>query len=90
MNQMIGTYSVARNTRRWLMVTFHTIFNIAGISTQTSYTEQQCENKAHNIYQKSCNAVSVEQIKRHSEITRGVHKTLHQKLHQFQTQTKKF
>ena len=33
-DQMIGAYNVARNTKRWPMVMFYTILNIAGINAQ--------------------------------------------------------
>ena len=46
-DQMVGTFNVARNTRRLPMVTFYTIVNIAGINAQT---EQQYENKVQNNY----------------------------------------
>ena len=33
-DQKIDTYNVAKNTRRWRMVIFYTILNIAGINAQ--------------------------------------------------------
>ena len=84
-DQMIATPNVARNTRSWPMVIFYKILNIAAISAQTihmlnSNVKISCRIFIRNLITRLVS----EQIKKHSEISTGVHKPIHLKLHQFQ------
>ena len=51
-----------------------------------SHDEQQCKNKVKIFIRSLVMQLVSEQIKRHAKISMGVHKLLHLKLHQFQTQ----
>ena len=49
-DQMVGTFNVARNTRRLPMVTFYTIVNIAGINAQTIHMLNSSVKIRHKIF----------------------------------------
>ena len=51
-----------------------------------SYAEQQCEIRCRIFIRNLIMQLLSGQIKRHPEISTGVHKPLHLKLHQFQSQ----
>ena len=87
MDQMTGAHNVARDTRRWPPVTFYTTVNIAGTNAQTVRMLNGNVKIRHRTFigNPVTHLVS-EQIKRHSEISTGVHKPLHLQLHQFQSQ----
>lgn len=89
-DQMVGTYNVARNTRRWPMVIFYTILNIAGVNAQIIYMKNNAKNdilRRRMFIRKLITELLSEQIKRRSENTTGVHKPLHLKLQQFHKQS---
>ena len=58
-DQMTGAHNVARDTRRWPPVTFYTTEYCRNKCSDCSYASQLGENKAQNIYWKSCNTLSV-------------------------------
>ena len=86
-DQMTGAHNVARDTRRWPPVTFYTTVNIAGTNAQTVRMLNGNVKIRHRTFigNPVTHLVS-EQINRHSETSTGVHKPLHLKLHQFQSQ----
>ena len=86
LDHITDTYNVARDIRRWPMVIFYTILNIAGINARTIAMLNSNMKIRHRILNRNLVMWLVsEKIKRRSEISTGVHKPLHLKL-QFQTQ----
>ena len=86
-NKMIGTYNMDRNTRRRPMVILYRILSIAGINAQTIHVLKSNVKIRHRIFIRNLiMQLLSEQIQRCSEISTGVHKFLHLKLHEFQTQ----
>ena len=51
-DQMCASYNVSRNTRRWPMVIFYTILNIAGINSQVIYIGNNLEKKRRRLFLK--------------------------------------
>ena len=68
-------------------LTAYTILNIAGINAQTIHMLNSNVKIRNRIFIRNLVTQLVsKQIKRCSEVSTGVHKPLHLKLHQFQTQ----
>ena len=94
-DQMTGTYEVARNTSRWPMVISYTVLFkntftfIAEINAQTIPMLNSNVKIRSRIFIKNLimHLVS-EQINRQSEISSGVYKSLHLNLHQFKHKLK--
>ena len=83
MDHVVGTHTVARSPRRWPMVIFHIILNITGINAQTILLNSNVKIRCRIFIRNLIILLVSEQIKRHSEISTGVHKPVHLKLHQF-------
>ena len=62
-DQMIGAYNVARNTKRWPMVMFYTVLNIAGINAQTIHMLNSNVKIRHGIFIRNLMQLVSEQIK---------------------------
>ena len=62
-DQMIGAHNVARDTRRWPMVMFYTVLNIAGINAQTIHMLNSNVKIRHGIFIRNLMQLVSEQIK---------------------------
>ena len=86
MDQIIGTYIVLKHQKMAYGYILHNFEYCRNKCSDCSHAEQQCENKGTKYRMFIRNLLTQlvsEQIKRHSEISTGVHKPVHLKLHQF-------
>lgn len=80
-DQMVGTYNVARNTRRWPMIIFYTVLNIAGINAQIIHMLNQNVKVRRRVFIKNLVTQLVsDHMRRRSDIITGIHNTLQIKL----------
>lgn len=88
-DKMCATYNVARNVRRWPMVIFFALLNVAGINAEViymsnNYNPNQKTNKRRIFLKGLCKELCLEQLQRRSSQTRGMPTELQIQLHQFQ------
>lgn len=88
-DKLCATYNVARNVRRWPMVIFFALLNIAGINGQIIYTFNRIDNSKgtderrkflKNLIRELC----LEQLQRRSQQTVGMPTDLQIRLRPFQ------
>lgn len=80
-DEMSATYNCARNTRRWPMVIFYTMLNIAALNAQIVYIGNQNEIKNRRSFlKKLIMELVIEQITRRKENVRGLPRNIQEKL----------
>lgn len=84
-DQMVGGYNVARNSRRWPMVIFYALLNIGGINAQIIHMlNQNVKIRRRRFIRNLSDQLLSEQIRCRADITTGIHKPLHLKLQSLQ------
>lgn len=84
-DQLVGTYNVATNTRRWPMVIFYMVLNVGGINGQCIHMLNKNVKIRRRMFLKNLSLQLIaDQIKRRSEMTSGIHRPLHLRLHTLQ------
>nr|XP_047122928.1 piggyBac transposable element-derived protein 4-like [Hydra vulgaris] len=83
-DQMCASYNVSRNTRRWPMVIFYTILNVAGINSQVIYIGNNLEKKRRRLFLKELShELVLEHLQRRSMNTVGIPNSLHIRMQRF-------
>lgn len=88
-DMMCSTYNVARNIRRWPMVIFFALLNVAGINSEVIHisnsTDPNPKSSKRRIYLKNLTTeLCMEQIQRRSSQVRGIPTQLQLRLRQYQ------
>lgn len=83
-DKLCATYNVARNIRRWPMVIFFSLLNVAGINSEIIYLGNKNTIKGRRFYLKAlANELCLEQLQRRSTKIVGIPIDLQQRLRKF-------
>lgn len=83
-DQMCATYNVCRNTKRWPMIIFFTMMNIAGINSHVVHIGNGLEPLRRRLFLKQlAHELTVPEIKRRSLKLQGIPTSLQERLKRY-------
>lgn len=88
-DKLCATYNVARNVRRWPMVIFFALLNVAGINSEVIHISNNPISKSHASHRREylkqlCKELCMEQMQRRSTMKRGIPSDLQDRLKKYQ------
>lgn len=83
-DQMCSTYDVSRNNKRWPMVIFYAMMNVAGINSLIIYLGNELEPMRRRVFlKKLAHELTLPELQRRSQKTLGIPNSLQIRLRKF-------
>lgn len=88
-DQMCSIYNVSRHNKRWPMVIFYTMLNIAGINSMVVYLDNGLAPMRRRLFiKKLAHELTLPELQRRSMKKSGMHSALQMRLQQFKRNVK--